>query len=327
VIKRLAAEFQHVPRDELKGAKLGERGAAFHAVWMAKPQQLGFLTSNLFWSWKGHVVRILTSSDENADARAYLELGPAEQAIYLKYYLEGDGAILISLARELLFRGSLTEADLVQTDLLEQALRGIWEEYLDLSTNITERVELRHKLQRQRYDTSTRRHKTYPHLIPLEDMGLVVRSQLDDRDIFEPTVCDGRKPLRTLVEGFPTIRELESSIDRGEHCAILAEVMFPGYRRFSQQEDLAALRQTTFENYRNLRSSGVAIYSIDAITDASYAQMISKQGVLVTRRDIDGVLTDLQAQYPQEVRFHVDRLGLPAYIVIADELVEQILSM
>ena len=326
VTKRLAAEFQHVPLDALKGAKLGERGAGFNVVWMARPQQLGFLTSNLSWSWKGHVVRMLTTCNADSDPRAFLELSPAEQVIYLKYYLEGDGAILIALAREMLSRGSLTEEDLVQTDLLEQALRGIWKEYLDLSTNLTERVELKQKLQRQKYDSSTRRHKTYPHLIPLEDMGLVVRSELDEGDIFAPAVFDGRTPLQYLVERFPTIRDLETAVNRGEHCAILADVMFAGHRQFSQQQDLTALMRTTFENYRKLRDSGAAIYPIDAITDASYAQMLANQGVLVTRQDIDGLFADLQEHHPQEVRFHVNRLGLPAYIVVADELVDQILS-
>ena len=326
VVKRLAAEFKHVSRDALKGAILGERGAAFHVVWMAKPQQLGFLTSNLFWSWKGHVLRMLTTSDAVADTSSFLELSPPEQVIYLKYYIEGDGAILIALARELVSRGSLSEEDLVRTDLIEQKLHGIWEEYLDLSTNITERVKLRQKLQRQGYDTSTRRHKTYPHLIPLEDMGLVVREKFDERDVFTPAVCDGRMPLKTMVEAFPTIKELEASIDRSEHYSILAEVMFPGHRRLSLREDLPVLMRTTVESYRALSVSGSVIHPIDAITDLCYAQMLFRQKVLVTRRDIYDVLAKLQTQHPKEVRFHVDRMGKPAFIVVDDGLVENLLS-
>lgn len=236
---------------------------------------------------EGHVVHVLTTCDADADARAFPELNPVKQVICLKYYLEGDGAMLIELARELLSRGSLTQEDLVHSDLLEQVLRRICEEYLDLSTNITKRVGLRQRLQRQRYDTSTRRHKTYPHLVPLEDMGLVVRSKLDNYDIFAPVVCDGRTPLQALTERFPTIRDLESAVDRGEHRAILAEVMSAGYRQFSQQEDLTVLTRTIFENCRRLRDSGAAIYAIDSTADASYAQMLANQNVLVTRQDID----------------------------------------
>ena len=326
VAKRLAAEFKGVARDTLKGATLGERGAAFHVVWMARPQQLGFLTSNLFWSWKGHVIRALTPCDSDDDANAFLELSTEERVIYLKYYLEGDGAILMSFARELLSRGSLTEEDLVRTDLLERNLEGIWKEYLDLSTNITERVRLRQKLQRQPYDTSTRRHKTYPHLIPLEDLGLVVRSESKGMDIFTPAVSNGWTPLRTMAKGFPTIKDLEVSIDRGEHCTILAEAMFPGHRRFSQRDDLAPLLQATIEGYRALSIGGAVIHPIDAISDICYAQMLFRKQVLVTRRDIDSALAELQTQHPKEVRFHVDRMGRPAFVVIDDELVDNLLS-
>ena len=326
LVQRLAAEFRHVSRDSLKGAAFGERGAAFHAVWMAKPEQLGFLTSNLFWSWKGHVIRILTSRDADAETSAFLNLNSAEQVIYLKYYLEGDGAILISLARELVSRGGLTEDDLVQTDLLEKSLLKIWQEYLDLSTNITERVRLRQKLRRRRYDTSTRRHKTYPHLIPFEDMGLLVREKVDKKDVFTPTAYDGKTPLKTMVEAFPTIKALEDSIDRSEHCSILAEMIFPGHRRFSQSRDLAMLMRATIESYRVLSSNGIAIHPIDAITDICYAQMLFRQQVFVTRQDIDGVLAELQTQHPKEVRFHVDRLGRPAYIVVDDGLVQDLVS-
>ena len=326
VVKRLAEEFKSVSRDSLKGATVGERGAAFHAVWMARPQQLGFLTSNLFWSWKGHVLRTLVTCNSDAGTSAFLELSPAEQVIYLKYYFEGNGAILVSLARELISRGGLAEENLVRTDLLERNLEVIWKEYLDLSTNIAERVRLRQKLQGQKYDTSTRRHKTYPHLMPLEDMGLVTRTESGEGDAFVPVVRNGRTPLQTLVEGFPSIKELEASIDQGEHCSILAGVMFPGHRRLSLREDLAQLMHTTIESYRALSISGSVLHPIDAITDICYARMLSKQQVLVTRQDIDGALAELQRQHPKEVRFHVDRLGRPAYIVIDDELVGDLLS-
>lgn len=325
VTKRLAAEFQDVPREELKGAKLGN-SAAFHALWMARPQQLGFLTPTLSWSWKGHVVRMLTSSDSDADAGAYLDLSQAEQVIYLKYYLEGDGAIIVALAREMLARGSLTEEQLAHSDLIEQLFRGIWEEYLNLTTNITERVGLRQKLKRERYDPGTRRHKTYPHLVPLEDMGLVVRSEHDNQDVFSPVVWNDRTSLQVLVEIFPTIRSLEAAIEHDEHYSILAEIMFRGHRKYSRQIDLDIFKVTVLHNYRKLRGSGAPVFAIDAIADASYAQMLANQGVLVTRSHIIDLFGDLQTQYPKEVRFHVDRRGLPAYVVIEDELVEQLLS-
>ena len=326
IAKKLAAEFQHVPSEDLGGAKLGERGAAFHFVWMAKPGQLGFLASNLFWSWKGHVIHTLSSSHEFGNPRDYLRLSPAEQLIFLKYYLEGDGAILVSLAQELISRGQLTERDLVQTDLVEQMFHGIWSQYLESTTNISERVGLRLKLGRQRYDTTTRRHKTYPHLVPLEDMGLLVRDKTEGQDVFSPVFMNGQAPLQTLLERFPTIWELESSIEHGELCAVIADAMHSEYCRFSLREDSVAVMRMVAESYHNLSTNGMVLHTKDAIADLCYAKMLSEDGILVTRSDIDDTLAALQTEYPTEVRFHVDRLGRPAYIVMANELVNELRS-
>ena len=324
ITKRLAAEFQHVPNEDLGGAKLGERGAAFHVVWMAKPQQLGFLASNLFWSWKGHVIRALSSADELGDPRDFLQLNPAERLIFLKYYLEGDGAFLVSLAQELVSRGQLTEHHLVQTDFVEQRLLEIWSQYLEATTKISERVGLRRKLQREKYDTTTRRHKTYPHLVPLVDIGLVVRDEVEGQDVFSPVTLNGQTPLQKLVEGFPTIWDLESSIEQGEHCITIADAIYSGYRRPSGPEDFAAVTRTIAESYRILSINGVVLHPTDAIADLCYARMLSEDGLLVAKRNIDDNLSALQVEYPNEVRFHVDRLGRPAYVIIADELIDEL---
>ena len=326
VVKKLAEELKGVPREYLKGASFGERGAAFHAVWMSKPQQLGILTSNLFWSAKGHVIRVLTKCDKNIDVRDCLDLSPAEQLIYLKDYLEGDGAILIGLARELLGRGQLTDDELIQTDLLERLLHAIWEEYLDLSANVTERVELRLKLERQNYPPSTRRHKIYPHLIPLEDFGLVERTTVNNTDVFVPAIQHGKAPLNHLVEQLGNVSKLEESIAKGELPQILAKVMFPGHRQFFKEDDKGILTRCVLETYHIVEASGVPICPLDAITDASYAIMLERNNILVTKQHIQELLTELEVGHPQDVRFHVDRFGLPAYVVISNDLVNNILT-
>ena len=326
VVKKLAAEFKDVPREYLKGASFGERGAAFHAVWMARPQQLGILTANLFWSSKGHALRVLTVCNENVDVRDCLDLSPAEQIIYLKYYLEGDGAILLGLARELVARGQLSDSDLIQTDLIERLLEAIWKEYLDLSTSVTERVQLRLKLERQSYPPSTRRHKIYPHLIPLEEFGLVERKVIENKDVFVPEIRQGQTPIQNLVERLGSVRELEKSIAEDSLRQIIAEIMFPGFRQFSKEGDAETVTKSTLDIYRRVRASGVPICPLDAITDASYALMLAQQNLLVTRQNLHELLVELESRHPQDVRFHVDRFGLPAYVVISDDLVDNTLK-
>lgn len=273
------------------------------------------------------MIRVLTKCDKNTDVRECLDLSPAEQLIYLKDYLEGDGAILIGLARELLERGQLADDDLIQTDLLERLLHTIWEDYLDLSANLTERVKLRLKLKPQTYPPSTRRHKIYPHLIPLEDFGLVERKMVDNTDVFVPAIRHGEVPLNHLVEQLGSVKALEESIAEGELPQILAEVMFPRCRQFSKEDDTGILTRCALETYRMVGASGVPICPLDAITDASYALMLERNNILVTRQHTQELLTELELGHPQDVRFHVDRFGLPAYVVISDDLLNNILKV
>ena len=325
VTKRLADEFKHVSRTALKGAMVGQRGAAFHAVAMARPGQLGFLTSNLFWSWKGHAIRALNNRCDGIDTSNFLELSLAERLIYLKYYLESHGAFLVSIARALVARSHLTETDLVQTELLEKILQKIWQDYLDISTNLREQVELRQRLKRHEYDQSTRRHKMYPILIPLEDVGLVDRTFIDGKEVFFPTVNDGRMPLKALIEAFPTIEEMERSIRREEHSSILATALVPDHRWYSYQENSELLWRMVIETYRDLNLNGAVLSPINAITDVCFARMLSEQRILLGRSAIDRILVELQTRFPRAVRFHVDLMGRPAFLLLDDELVAELL--
>ena len=307
------------------GALLGARGAAMYAVWMAKPGQLGLLTDSLFWSWKGHVIRALSDCEYDSDSADFLELNPEEKLIYLKYYLEASGALLLSLARELVMRGCISSADLNEKDLLDQSLFRIWEEYLSFSTNIREQVQLRQRLQRQQYDRTTRRHKTYPHLIPLVDAGLVSRNRADGNEVFSPVVHKEVTPLEILVEAYPTVRDMEVAIENGEHTKTLASVMVANHRKYSQDVDSEVLLHKVIQTYQVMRSNGAVIHAIDAIADVCYAQMLLENQVLITRREIDRALYNLQMRFPQEVRFHVDRMGRPAFLLLDDELVAELL--
>ena len=326
VVKKLAAELKGVPGEYLKGASFGERGAAFHAVWMARPEQLGILASNMFWSSKGHAIRALARCDKSLDVRQCLDLDSAARLIYLKYYMEGDGAILLSLARELVSRGRLSDYELTQTDLVDRLLMAIWEEYLDLTSDVTERVRMRMQMERFAYPPSTRRHKTYPHLFPLEDFGLIEHKQVDDENVFFPAVREGRILMKDLLGPLANVKELEKSIAEGTLAQHLANVMFPGHLRYSYEKDNNALKKTAIEAYRTVVSSGAPICAIDTVIDISYAWMLTYHNVLATRQELRDLLIELESQNRPDIGFQVDRFGLAAYVIIADSLVNKILK-
>ena len=67
-----------------------------------KNRGFGFLLDNMLWTWKGHVINTALSvlkKVELEDTEPFLgELTLLERVLYLRYYLETEGALLLKLA-------------------------------------------------------------------------------------------------------------------------------------------------------------------------------------------------------------------------------------
>ena len=76
--------------------------AAKFVVIMA--QRFGFLRKNMIWDWRGYVIHgalQYLNKAENENINLFLELTKLEKIIYLKYYLETDGAVILQLAKRI----------------------------------------------------------------------------------------------------------------------------------------------------------------------------------------------------------------------------------
>lgn len=323
IVKRLADKFRDVDPENLAGARFGKRGAAFHAVWMARPNQLGLLTPNLFWSWKGQVIHHVGCRESTNNVEAMLDLGPEELLILLKYYLEGDGAIILAIARRLLEKGVLFEHDLTHTHLIDELLSRIWQEYLYLTSNIRDRTQLRNQMQRTSYDPTTRGHKIFPHLMPLIDFRLIIEDFEPSGRSFRATELDGKKPLQSLVEDIANPADLEEVIQSGNLPNVIAKAYYSEEIKTLKSESLRDYETTVLRIYKKFSESGLTICPLNSISDAAFAIVLQRDKVVLTRQSIDEILRKVQERNPREVAFHVNKQGFPEYVVISDALISR----
>ena len=339
VAEKLLQQFKGVPLVTLaQPGKAGDKSslrlqgsviklnpaAAKSVVQMAV--KLGLLNENFFWSWKGHVINIMCEK-EKSQSGSFLELDFAEKIAYLKYYLEADGAMLLTLGEQILENpAGISTKDLFEEPIVDVAFRKIVRSYLEKTGDLGSRTELRHKLVRleaKRYNSNTRRHKILPRLIPLEDLGLLVREMTSGGETFVPAKRDAKIPLKILVSGLRNIETMEQQFMRGEYFAIIANTLCDNVKVLSLDEHETLLSKEVAYVYVKLQDTGTAVYSLDAIADVACTRLLANCAILASPEQVVELLQRLQKDRPYDVRFHVDRQGRPAYLILSENLLKE----
>lgn len=339
VAEKLLQQFKEVPLVKL--AKPGEpagksnsqlqgstivlnRAGAKSVVQMAV--KLGLLSENFFWSWKGHVINIVCEK-EKSQSGSFLELDFAERIAYLKYYLEAEGAMLLTLGERILENpAGITTKDFFEEPIVDVAFRKIDRSYLERTSDLGRRTELRYKLVRLEahpLKPYTRRHKILPRLIPLEDLGLLVREMTSEGETFLPLKRGTKIPLKTLVGDLRNIETMEQRFARGEYFAIIANTLCDNVKILSLDEHETLLSKEVAYVYVKLQDTGAAVYSLDAIGDVACTRLLANCAILASPEQVVELLQRLQKDRPYDVRFHVDRQGRPAYLILSENLLKE----
>ena len=313
-----------ISNHELKGSVIKLDHAGSKSV-IGMAVKFGLLTENFFWSWKGHVINVTCEKEKSQNN--YFELDFTEKIVYLKYYLEADGAMLLNLGQQILENPKgISTKDFFEKPFIDVAFQTIIKSYLELTGDLARRTELRRKLgglEAKNYKPYTRRHKLLPRLIPLEDLGLLTREITGEGETFLPLKQDKKIPLKILVCDLGNIETMEQRFKRDEYFNIIANTICDNVRVFHSDEHDALLFKEIAYAYRKLRDTGVAVYSLHAIKDIVCTRMLANHSIILGREYIIQLLQQLQKDRPYDVRFHVDRQGRSAYLIISEKLLEE----
>lgn len=293
------------------------KAAALYAVDLAAA--LGVITDNNTWTDKGHLVDLLADIGEPNE----LLLKPREKLLHFRLFLEADGAVLLELARYFIEHGSLSHAEAIASDFVEQLFSRIYNEYLRLTTSTPERMALREDIQKLRqegYRPKTRHHKLRIHIQTMFRLGLIDRQ--DNADIRYIAAEQHIPKLSAFVREITNVEVLEKRIAKNEHLSVASRVFGMGARNFETipQELLSSL---LIDAYERIASHGTPICPISTIVEAMQATLISEHDTDASFDDLLGFITHLQRTNAKQFRFHVDRRGRPSFIKIADQWLQQ----
>jgi hypothetical protein len=253
-------------------------------------------------------------SDPNC---AFVELTTREARLFLVQYLIGTGALVLRFASWLLSKGETSDEEVGHDRVIEQLLVGALDDYLALERDVRSRTAIRRerdRLKAMTYDDKTRRHKRRPLLTTMRRLRLL------DVDSDDKTIRpDKEGRLATLIHKVPTIDELERTAESRE---LLRGVVTKVYSKDSGGAIPASASEIAASAYEFAMAFGIQACPLSFLDDAVFANGIAVPAASSREGYAERILSDLHARLPRAVRFHVNRKGERAFVVLSAGAVE-----
>lgn len=307
----------------LSGQSAEKREAAAKFAVHIAQKHLKLLRSNMTWDWRGQVLTAIlrrAGKGEETEASGFNQLSLAERVLFLKYFLEADGALICALAAEVARMGEATRDELI--DRFTVILDRIFDSYEELATGFREKTRIKNRRReaaRQTKGTSRQRstlvHKVLPHLQALVDLGIVLAS--DDGSLFRPVAYAGTTSLEPLAEYADRLEDLERLLGDDNPYRLISSVYGLEPAGISAEIQWPDLREVISEAYCILRDAVTGLASIRSVADWCCVVLLSEHRKLVSPRDVRYAIDRWYEQDPSAVRFHVDFQGEKAYVIFA----------
>lgn len=332
VLQRLKSES---PNEEIRtSAKITQgldsqgfsREAAKFLVKMA--QDMGLLWPTNVWAWKGYVVNLVEEMDNIGDrSKEDTISSPARRIVYMKYYLESDGALMIHFVRRILTKNGLSKHDLrfnEEEKPVEHVFEDVISEYLKSEQDFRTKVRLQNFLgfvTGSGYKSKVRIHKAFPHLDTLKDLA-IINYDYAEHTYIPSTGVQGLSAR--FLSHFPDVSLLDKIFlgpetrrsDFPGYYERAARLYDIPYRKYSSG-DRGKISMEIKEAYRKIRDGTTGLASVSSIKDIVCTLGLVKHGILCEWIDISQVLSELRKEEDSHVRFHVNRNGEVEYVVMS----------
>lgn len=296
--------------------------AAAYAIDFARG--LGLLTENLVWTEMGQLIRLVSAKPRIPELE---QETLAERILLFRLFLERDGAALGFLVRSALATNGLPPRGQTWNDLANEMALSVYREYLDVASDLTDRTRIRGMLDRRRaqpFSGKSGSHQIFIHLQSLYRMGLLTRETSAQTRRYEVRRDVDAEPLAILVETIPNADALETVVKMDQCLGVAASVFSWDIPKTSVKETGPTGEQVFREllaNYRNVTDTGVAICPLRPLVEAAIIKRISTGRYVLGYNEALELLQTFQRAYPREIRFHVDNMGMPAYLKVDDGFV------
>lgn len=285
--------------------------AAKYCVDLAKG--LGLLTENNFWTDLAQVLHLVSGTPGSESRIDTLELSALERVFFFRLFLESDGAAFLFFASLLERERTIPPPGWEWNSIADNMMKSIYQSYLDIVTDFRERGQLRHLLERrssQPYAGKSGAHQCFVHVQALARMGLLDRPSAKRE--YVPTKTGS---LRMLLGAVPDVRSLDKTLAQAEWSTVAATV-FGVASQTSPPIDRDVILMRCRSLYSQVMKTGVPLCSLRTLIEAIQTQDIGTGRQAPKSDEIMKVLRDAQGQNPRGIRFHVDRIGRPAFITL-----------
>lgn len=301
--------------------------SAKFAVSMA--QALEFLTLNCNWDWRGFATAKILEEIDKSNLHSLLYLSEIEKVIYLKYFLEADGAAILEFSKVINNLKTVTRNNLLSNlrGEMNQVFINIWESYKHLSSDLKDKMNMTENIRNLKnkrdlegwgYTYKTLIHKVQGHIFPLVDMGILTRKKLENNEVIFSTILEnGKNYVGNLIKELESIEKMEYRFSRFEFFSIIANIFELNYRNYDQAKDFKLVSELIVNTYHSVKDQLTKLSSIAVISDIISTKLLVHYNVLLERPQIESIMIEIKNLNPLSLHFHVDKYGNKAFVVIS----------
>ena len=283
---------------------------------------LSLINANNVWVENGHLVNLVAELGDRQWSDE-LPLTSRERLLYLRLFLEADGAAIIYLARLLVAKGTIPYPGADWSAIATGMFVEIYNSYLGASSAITDRTAYRQKLGRLKtrgYKGKSGPHQLFIHLQAMYRLGFVEREVVSNERQFR--VSDkSLDRLEAFLEIVPGIEALENVVREQRYVEVGSRVY--QMARKSETLDKENALNSIVSLYAKVTNTGVAICPLRPIIEAAQILSLTEESRFVAYGAMLGYLEEAHASHIRDIRFHQDRRGAIAFVKMSDDLLRE----
>jgi hypothetical protein len=282
--------------------------------------ELEFLQDRLHWNARAYVINAMTESKTQMDLPS--------QIMYLKYLLDGDGAILLNLAREMNELGELERSEFLNSGGWEKVIEHVCEIYLSIAVEPADKRRVRAIRDRARkgYAVHTREHRFNPRAATLVDLGIWSRENAG-RIRYRAAHANGADMVDRFVSVFDSIPTLDSILSAsGDFFRRAAELYQIECPKINVESDLNLLSGAIVRAYEACRDDSYRLAHMSAIRDIVCLTTLKDRNGVCEWQNVDQAIQKMREISEKDIRYHVDDWGRPTYLVISPRFVRESLE-
>lgn len=286
--------------------------ASKYAVDLAK--SLNLLNDNLVWTNLGHLLKLVADDSKSATT---LHLNQEEKLLFLRLFLDFDGAAIIFFSKKMERQGQIPLLDEGWVDVSQELFLRVYEEYLTFLTDPQVRTKIRHLLEKRRYKPfrgQSGPHQSLIHINTMYRLGLVDKHSGNKSRLYTRIAAETTEhiPTSDLIRVIPDIRSLEALSKAQDWYRVAGRILdAPSGNAKMSESDFVDHVQGIYER---IVRAGVSLCSLQTIFEAIQIKAVLSGVIPFSFQEGISILRSYQGKTSSSVRFHVDRYGRPAFI-------------